>query len=60
MEIERKFLVKYVPVNVSRYEHKELSQGYIYTLPVIRIRKSDDEYFLTVSQKGFSKDRSLR
>lgn len=52
MEIERKFLVKYVPVNVSRYEHKELSQGYIYTLPVIRIRKSDDEYFLTVKSEG--------
>ncbi len=52
MEIERKFLVKYVPENVSDYPHCELSQGYIYTLPVIRIRKSDDEYFLTVKSEG--------
>lgn len=55
MEIERKFLVKYVPDNISEYVHHEVSQGYIYTSPVIRIRKSDDRFYLTVKSDGFLK-----
>ncbi len=55
MEIERKFLVKYVPDNISEYVHHEVSQGYIYTSPVIRIRRSDDRFYLTVKSDGFLK-----
>lgn len=55
MEIERKFLVKYVPYIISEYVHHEVSQGYIYTSPVIRIRRSDDRFYLTVKSDGFLK-----
>ena len=52
MEIERKFLVGYLPPGYAGCERHEISQGYIYTDPVIRIRRSDDEYFLTVKGRG--------
>ena len=38
MEIERKFLVKTLPPDLSRFEAKHITQGYISTDPVIRIR----------------------
>lgn len=52
MEIERKYLVKDIPLDLSKYEYHELEQGYISVSPVIRIRKSDDRYILTVKSKG--------
>ena len=52
MEIERKYLVKYIPENIDDYVKHEVSQGYIYTKPVIRIRRSDDRYYLTVKSAG--------
>ena len=52
MEIERKYLVKALPENLEGYEQKRISQGYLCTNPVIRIRRSNDEYFLTYKGKG--------
>lgn len=52
MEIERKFLVKYLPENMEKFEQKRISQGYICTNPVVRIRRSNDAYFLTYKSKG--------
>ncbi|MBQ8518297.1 MAG: CYTH domain-containing protein [Agathobacter sp.] len=52
MEIERKFLVKNLPDNLENYEQKHISQGYLCTNPVVRIRRSNDEYFLTYKGKG--------
>jgi len=52
MEIERKFLVKYLPENTEKFEQKRISQGYICTNPVVRIRRSNDDYFLTYKSKG--------
>ena len=52
MEIERKFLIEKIPFELENYEHHELSQGYISVSPVIRIRKSDDSYILTVKSGG--------
>ena len=52
MEIERKFLVKELPENLESYEQKRISQGYMCTNPVVRIRRSNDEYFLTYKSKG--------
>lgn len=52
MEIERKFLVKSLPTDLSAYEHTEIEQSYISTSPVIRIRKSGSSYILTVKGKG--------
>ena len=52
MEIERKYLVKQVPQNLSQYQCKKISQGYLCTSPVVRIRRSNDDYYLTYKGKG--------
>lgn len=52
MEIERKFLVKKLPDNLSSYAYHMIEQGYLSTEPVVRIRKQDDEYYLTYKSKG--------
>ncbi len=56
MEIEKKFTLEYLPENLDRYEHKDIIQGYICRKPVIRIRKSNDKYYLTlkIRQNGGS------
>lgn len=52
MEIERKFLVKALPENLESYESHHIAQGYLNTDPVVRIRKADDDYYLTYKGKG--------
>lgn len=52
MEIERKYKISQLPSNLEAYHSKKLSQGYIYTHPAIRIRQSNDDYFLTVKGDG--------
>ncbi|MCR5149520.1 MAG: CYTH domain-containing protein [Eubacterium sp.] len=52
MEIERKFLVKYLPENLDTCKKSEIIQGYISTHPVIRIRRSNERYILTVKSDG--------
>ena len=52
MEIERKFLIKSLPDNLEGYEHHSISQGYLSTKPVLRIRKKDDKAFFTYKGEG--------
>ena len=54
VEIERKFLVKKedLPKNLEQYPRKVIEQGYLCTEPVVRIRKSNDKYYLTYKSKG--------
>ena len=54
MEIERKFLIskENLPANLDSYPHHNLEQGYLSTAPVVRIRKEDDNYYLTYKSKG--------
>ena len=52
MEIERKFLVTKLPDNLKDYPHDELSQAYVSTSPVIRVRKKNDDYILTLKSGG--------
>lgn len=52
MEIERKFLIKELPANLESYKQQRISQGYINTNPVVRIRRSNDDYYLTYKGKG--------
>ena len=52
MEIERKFLVRNLPENLESYEQKRICQGYLCTNPVVRIRRSNDDYFLTYKGRG--------
>lgn len=51
MEIERKYLIKTLPIDYETYPHEEIEQGYLSTHPVVRIRKSNEQYMLTY--KGF-------
>lgn len=52
LEIERKYLIKYLPENLSEYECHILTQGYLNTSPVVRVRKEDDSYYLTYKGSG--------
>ena len=52
MEIERKYLIKTIPDNLYSYPCKQIEQGYLCTSPVVRIRRSDDDYYLTYKGSG--------
>lgn len=52
MEIERKFTVKKIPDNLDAYKYHDIEQVYVLTNPVIRARKRDDEFILTVKGSG--------
>lgn len=52
MEIERKYLLKKIPEDLSRFEAKKIEQGYLCTSPVVRIRRSNDNYCLTYKGSG--------
>ncbi len=55
MEIERKFLINDagdIPFDISNYKYRTIEQGYICTSPVIRVRRADDNYILTVKGSG--------
>lgn len=52
MEIERKFKINKLPDNLEQYEKKEIIQGYLCTQPVVRIRKSNENYILTYKNKS--------
>lgn len=52
MEIERKYLVNELPENLEKYEKEEIEQGYLCIKPTVRIRKSNDDYFLTYKWKN--------
>lgn len=51
-EIERKYLIHTIPENLDAYPYHEIEQGYLCTEPVVRIRKQDEEYYLTYKSKG--------
>ena len=52
MEIERKFLLKTLPDNLEDYPCRHIEQGYLSTDPVIRIRRQDEDYYLTYKSHG--------
>lgn len=52
MEIERKYLINSCPLSLDNYPYHDIEQGYLCTSPVVRIRRSDDEYILTYKSKG--------
>lgn len=51
MEIERKFTIKQLPEHLEQYEKREIEQAYLCTGPVVRIRKSNEDYILTYKSK---------
>lgn len=52
MEIERKFLINQIPEQLEQYLKKELTQGYLCTSPVVRIRQQNEKYILTYKSDG--------
>lgn len=54
MEIERKFLIKkeQLPESLNACPFHKIEQGYLCTAPVVRIRRQDDDYYLTYKSSG--------
>lgn len=52
MEIERKFTIKELPANLESYPFHHIEQAYLNASPVVRVRKEDDEYYLTYKGDG--------
>ncbi|MCR5426196.1 MAG: CYTH domain-containing protein [Lachnospiraceae bacterium] len=52
MEIERKFLISKLPENLEQYHFLRIEQAYLCTNPVIRIRREDENYYLTYKGSG--------
>ena len=60
MEIERKFLIKKLPEDLSSYAFHDIEQGYLSREPVVRIRKEDDKYYLTYKAfRGYKMDKKI-
>ena len=52
MEIEKKYLLRSLPENLDSYPHSTISQGYLSTDPVLRIRQYGEKYILTIKSSG--------
>lgn len=52
MEIERKFLLKHVPENLDSYSCHIIEQAYLCTDPVVRIRRQNEDYYMTYKGSG--------
>ena len=52
MEIERKYLLSALPENLTQYPCRKIQQAYLCTAPVVRIRRQDDDYYLTYKGSG--------
>lgn len=51
MEIERKFTITHLPEHLEQYERKQIEQAYLCRNPVVRIRRSNEDYILTYKSK---------
>lgn len=52
MEIERKFLISRLPDQLASCRCLLIEQAYLCTDPVVRIRRQNDEYYMTYKGKG--------
>ncbi len=52
MEIERKYLITAPLSDYSSYPYHQIEQAYLCTEPVVRIRKEDENYYMTYKSKG--------
>jgi len=52
MEIERKFTVSALPEDLEQHTCLIIEQAYLNTDPVLRIRRQNNDYFLTYKGKG--------
>ncbi|MFI3199972.1 MAG: CYTH domain-containing protein [Eubacteriales bacterium] len=54
-EIERKYLINEIPFPLESYPFHTIEQGYLCTNPVVRVRKEDNNYYLTYKGRGLLK-----
>ena len=52
MEIERKFLIKQIPEGCTSFPCRQIEQAYLNTDPVVRVRRDNDDYYLTYKGRG--------
>ena len=52
MEIERKFLVGEIPYSLDSLAYHDIEQAYLCVAPVVRVRKQDENYYLTYKGSG--------
>ena len=52
MEIERKFLIKQIPKDCTSFPCRQIEQAYLNTDPVVRVRRDNEDYYLTYKGKG--------
>ena len=52
MEIERKFLVHSLPSGLETYRMHMIEQAYLNTDPVVRVRREDEDYYMTYKGRG--------
>ena len=51
MEIEKKYLLKEIP-ELADYECHKIEQAYLCTCPVVRVRREDEQYYMTYKGGG--------
>lgn len=52
MEIERKFIINELPTNLTDFPFHHIEQAYLNVEPVFRVRKEDDNYYMTYKGRG--------
>lgn len=52
MEIERKYLIDRLPEEYLSFPFHSMEQAYLCTDPVVRIRREDEEYYMTYKGRG--------
>ncbi len=52
MEIERKYTLKQLPENLESYPCRIIEQAYLNVNPVVRVRRDNDDYYLTYKGSG--------
>lgn len=57
MEIEKKFMITRMPKGLDQFESKHIEQGYLCSDPVIRIRKSNEIYYMTYKARKMKENQ---
>ena len=52
MEIERKFLIQKMPEHPEQYKSHLIEQAYLNVRPVVRVRREDENYYMTYKGGG--------
>ncbi len=51
-EIEKKYLITTIPFSLETYTYRVIEQGYLSTIPVVRVRQDNNAYYLTYKGHG--------